>query len=105
MSWDIVSVLVTGGFAIVGTYAFIAAIEGYLESEINVMTRVVLVVLGVALVWPDVSVVIRLVCVALFVGIFIHSGRKYDANKVQRESKSEEETESQTESRTVASSL
>ena len=31
------------------------------------MTRVVLVVLGVALVWPDVSVVIRLVCVALFV--------------------------------------
>ena len=28
VSWDIVSVLVTGGFAIVGTYAFIAAIEG-----------------------------------------------------------------------------
>ncbi|MEZ8386045.1 TRAP transporter large permease subunit, partial [Vibrio splendidus] len=105
VSWDITSVLVTGGFAIIGTYAFIAAIEGYLESEINVITRVVLVVIGAALVWPDVSVVIRLVCVAIFVGIFIYSGRKYDANQVKKESESEEQKLPQTGSNTVASSL
>ena len=64
-----------------------------------------LVAIGVALVWPDVSVVIRLVCVAIFVGIFIYSGRKYDANQVKKESESEEKKLPQTGSNTVASSL
>ena len=105
VSWDVTSVLVTGGFAVIGTYAFIAAIEGYLESEVNIITRVVLVAIGIALVWPDVSVVIRLVCVAIFVGIFIYSGRKYDANQVKKESESEEKKLPQTGSNTVASSL
>ncbi|OEE90944.1 TRAP transporter permease [Vibrio crassostreae] len=105
VSWDVISVLVTGGFAVIGTYAFIAAIEGYLESEVNIITRVALVAVGIALVWPDVSVVIRLVCVAIFVGIFIYSGRKYDANQVKMESESEEKKLPQTGSNTVASSL
>ena len=105
VSWDVTSVLVTGGFAIIGTYAFIAAIEGYLESEINLVLRAVLIALGVALVWPDVSIVIRLVGVALFVAIFIYSGRKYDINQVKKQSDEEQESLSQTEPGTVASSL
>ena len=105
VSWDVTSVLVTGGFAIIGTYAFVAAIEGYLENKINLLTRAVLIVLGVALVWPDISVVIRLVCVALFVGLFIHTARQYDANQVKKESEDEQESLPQTEPDTVASSL
>ena len=105
VSWDVTSVLVTGGFAIIGTYAFVAAIEGYLESKINLLTRAVLIVLGVALVWPDISVVIRLVCVALFIGLFIHTARQYDANQVKKESEDEQESLPQTEPDTVASSL
>jgi TRAP-type uncharacterized transport system fused permease subunit len=105
VSWDVTSVLVTGGFAIIGTYAFVAAIEGYLENKINLLTRAVLIVLGVALVWPDISVVIRLVCVALFVGLFIHTARQYDANQVKKESEDEQESLSPTEPDTVASSL
>ena len=105
VSWDVTSVLVTGGFAIIGTYAFVAAIEGYLENKINLLTRAVLIALGVALVWPDISVVIRLVCVALFIGLFIHTARQYDANQVKKESEDEQESLPQTEPDTVASSL
>jgi TRAP-type uncharacterized transport system fused permease subunit len=97
--------LVTGGFAIIGTYAFVAAIEGYLENRINLLTRVVLTVLGVALVWPDISVVVRLVCVALFVGLFIHTARQYDANQVKKESEDGQESLPQTKPDTVESSL
>ena len=80
VSWDVTSVLVTGAFAIIGTYAFIAAIEGYLEGEINWLIRVVLVAIGLALVWPEVYVVIRLVCSAAFVAIFVYSGRNTNTN-------------------------
>jgi TRAP-type uncharacterized transport system fused permease subunit len=76
VSWDVTSVLVTGVFAIVGTYAFIGAIEGYLEGELNVLVRIGLVAIGLALVWPDVSIWIRLVLSGAFIAIFLHSGRQ-----------------------------
>jgi TRAP-type uncharacterized transport system fused permease subunit len=76
VSWDVSSVLVTGVFAIIGTYAFIGAIEGYLEGELNVLLRIVLVAIGIALVWPDISIWIRLACGAAFVAIFVYSGRQ-----------------------------
>ncbi len=76
VSWDVTSVLVTGVFAIVGTYAFIGAIEGYLEGELNMLVRIGLVAIGLALVWPDVSIWIRLVLSGAFIAIFLHSGRQ-----------------------------
>ncbi|KOO09825.1 hypothetical protein AKJ18_37395, partial [Vibrio xuii] len=45
------------------------------EGEINWLIRVALVAAGLALVWPDVAIWIRLACSVFFVGVFIYSGR------------------------------
>ncbi len=90
---------------IIGTYAFVAAIEGCLESKINLLTRVVLIMLGVALVWPDISVVIRPSVRSTFVGLFIHTARQYDANQVKKDPEDEQESLPQTEPVAIASSL
>ncbi|WGV97953.1 TRAP transporter permease [Vibrio sp. YMD68] len=82
VSWDVASVLTVGFFAIIGTYAFIGAIEGYLEGELNWMLRVVLVIVGIVLVWADISLWIRLLACGLFVAIFVHSGRLYDKQQI-----------------------
>lgn len=70
----------------------IGAIEGYLEGPLNVLLRLVLAVIGVVLVWPNLPIWIRLVCVALFVAIFIYtrksSTRVERANSAVQEAKS-----------------
>ncbi|WP_417869779.1 TRAP transporter permease [Vibrio furnissii] len=76
IDWDPVTVMTIGFFAIVGTYAMIGAIEGFLEGPLNWLIRAVLAVIGIALVWPNIPLAIRVVCVALFVAIFIYSGRR-----------------------------
>ncbi|MCG6451034.1 TRAP transporter permease, partial [Vibrio parahaemolyticus] len=76
IDWDPVTVMTIGFFAIVGTYAMIGAIEGFLEGPLNWLIRAVLAVIGIALVWPHIPLAIRVVCVALFVAIFIYSGRR-----------------------------
>ena len=43
VSWDVTSVITVGFFAIIGTYALIGAIEGYLEGPLNILTRLLLV--------------------------------------------------------------
>ncbi|MGC9461742.1 TRAP transporter permease, partial [Vibrio genomosp. F10 str. 9ZD137] len=82
VSWNVASVLTVGFFAIIGTYAFIGAIEGYLEGELNWMLRAVLVIVGIVLVWADISLWIRLVACGLFIAIFVHSGRLYDKQQL-----------------------
>lgn len=77
VSWDVTTVLMTGFFAIFGTYALIGAIEGYLESKINVLIRLVLVAVGALMVWHDVPLWGRVLSLAIFIGIFIYSSRAY----------------------------
>ncbi len=82
ISWDVTTVVTIGIFAIFGTYAMIGAIEGYLEGQLNLLWRLLLAVIGVLLVWPNLPIWIRLVCVALFIAIFIYSGKT--AARVER---------------------
>ncbi|EJN6830091.1 TRAP transporter permease, partial [Vibrio cidicii] len=77
VSWDVTTVLMTGFFAIFGTYALIGAIEGYLESKINVLIRLVLLAVGALMVWHDVPLWGRVLSLAIFIGIFIYSSRAY----------------------------
>ncbi|ELI5719182.1 TRAP transporter permease [Vibrio fluvialis] len=76
IDWDPMTVITIGFFAIVGTYAMIGAIEGFLEGPLNWPTRALLAVIGIALVWPNIPLLVRVVCVALFIAIFIYSGRR-----------------------------
>ncbi|ENF8746650.1 TRAP transporter permease [Vibrio fluvialis] len=76
IDWDPMTVITIGFFAIVGTYAMIGAIEGFLEGPLNWPIRALLAVIGIALVWPNIPLLVRMVCVALFIAIFIYSGRR-----------------------------
>ncbi|MCG7495248.1 TRAP transporter permease [Vibrio sp. Of7-15] len=75
ISWDWITVATLGGFAMLGAYALIAAIEGYLEGELNLALRALALIAGVALVWPDISIFIRLVGAAVFLALFFYSRR------------------------------
>ena len=77
VSWDVMTVITVGFFAIIGTYAFIAGIEGYLESELNIFLRGFSLLLGLALTWPDLPFVVRVAAMLSFVGLFIYSNRRY----------------------------
>ncbi|OLQ92305.1 C4-dicarboxylate ABC transporter permease [Vibrio panuliri] len=77
VSWEITHVLEVGLLAIIGTYALIAAIEGYLEGPLNWMLRVTMLVVGAGLVWPNVELVFRLAALVLFVIIFAYSAKMY----------------------------
>ncbi|EKO3533700.1 TRAP transporter permease [Vibrio fluvialis] len=76
IDWDPMTVITIGFFAIVGTYAMIGAIEGFLEGPLNWPIRALLAVIGIALVWLNIPLLVRVVCVALFIAIFIYSGRR-----------------------------
>ncbi|EKO3930672.1 TRAP transporter permease [Vibrio fluvialis] len=76
IDWDPMTVITIGFFAIVGTYSMIGAIEGFLEGPLNWPIRALLAVIGIALVWPNIPLLVRVVCVALFIAIFIYSGRR-----------------------------
>ncbi|EKO3974138.1 TRAP transporter permease [Vibrio fluvialis] len=76
IDWDPMTVITIGFFAIVGTYTMIGAIEGFLEGPLNWPIRALLAVIGIALVWPNIPLLVRVVCVALFIAIFIYSGRR-----------------------------
>jgi len=80
VSWDVAEVLTVGAFAIVGTYAMIGAIEGYLEGPLNVLLRVVLLATGVALVWHNVPIWARLIACVVFVAVFVYSNKCYKAS-------------------------
>ena len=77
VDWNVQAVIVTGVFAIIGTYCFVAAIEGYLEYELNIALRAVLLVAGLALVWPDMSLIVRVIAAAVFFAIFAYTSRGY----------------------------
>ncbi|SFO86993.1 TRAP transporter permease [Enterovibrio norvegicus] len=73
ISWNISDVLLVGVFAIVGTYAMIGAMEGYLEGPLNIALRLVLLGTCVLLLWPSLPIGLRLLACGIFAAIFIYS--------------------------------
>ena len=79
VSWDPLSVIEAGVFAILGTYAFVGALEGYLEGQIKVIHRLLLTIIGLVLVWPQVALTIKLISAAILVGLVVYSHQKHTA--------------------------
>lgn len=84
VSWDTVSVLEAGVFAILGTYAFVGAMEGYLEGKIHLIMRILLVAIGCALVWPETALIVRLACCAILVAFVWYSRKHYQPTPLQQ---------------------
>ncbi|NOJ22726.1 TRAP transporter permease [Vibrio coralliilyticus] len=84
VSWDTVSVLEAGVFAILGTYAFVGAMEGYLEGKIHLVMRILLVATGFALVWPETALIVRLACCAILIAFVWYSRKHYQPAPLQQ---------------------
>lgn len=65
-------------FSLIGLYAFVGFMEGYLEGPLNLIFRALCGVLAVALLWPHGELLISLAASAVFIGLLLYS-RKQDA--------------------------
>ncbi|MBU2895489.1 TRAP transporter permease [Vibrio hepatarius] len=79
VSWGLISVIEAGVFAVLGTYAFVGALEGYLEGQIKVIHRLILTIIGLVLVWPQVALIIKLISATILVGLVVYSHQKHTA--------------------------
>ena len=64
-------------FGIIGLYAFVAVMEGYLEDELNLLSRGLLLIATIALLWPGIHFVWQLIGAALFFAIFLKGFKSY----------------------------
>ncbi|WP_281647394.1 TRAP transporter permease [Parendozoicomonas sp. Alg238-R29] len=65
-------------FSVFGIYATVALLEGYLESRLNVFSRLLCGFAGVGMLWPHGYIAVSLVSLGIFIGIFLYSRRKHD---------------------------
>ncbi|MEH6442796.1 MAG: TRAP transporter fused permease subunit [Oceanospirillaceae bacterium] len=67
-------------FSMFGLYAFVGLMEGYLEGPLNLLLRLASGLLMLGLLWPHPMLWLKLLCVVLFIGLFMHSKRKHSAS-------------------------
>ncbi|GLT17603.1 C4-dicarboxylate ABC transporter permease [Vibrio zhanjiangensis] len=79
ITWDFVFIIEAGIFAILGTYAFVGALEGYLEGDITPLHRLLLIALGLILVWPQIPLVIKIGGTMILFGVVSYSHQKHKA--------------------------
>ena len=66
-------------FSVFGIYALVGFMEGYLESPLNLVQRLLSGVAGVAMLWPHGQLLISGVALAVFIVLFVYSRRKLQA--------------------------
>ncbi|MBU0725035.1 MAG: TRAP transporter fused permease subunit [Alphaproteobacteria bacterium] len=69
LSGDYIVALEIFGFALIGIYALIGAMEGYLEGPVAWPLRIVLFAIGVTILWPN-DWTVNLIGTALFLAFF-----------------------------------
>ncbi|MCL6416399.1 TRAP transporter fused permease subunit [Aestuariirhabdus sp. Z084] len=72
-SWD--EVITVFAFSVVGLYAFVGVMEGYLEGPLKLWMRALCAVAALALLWPHELLVLNLLGLGLFVAMFWLSRR------------------------------
>ncbi|MFD2178113.1 TRAP transporter permease [Veronia pacifica] len=78
---DITDVIVVGGFAILGTWALVATLEGYLESPLNPLLRGVLLISALLMLWPDIEIYFRMLGLLIFAILFAVTTKNYKLNR------------------------
>lgn len=66
-------------FSLFGIYALVGLMEGYLESKLNLTSRLLSGLAGMAMLWPHNELLISFVGLALFVVIFVYSRKSLKA--------------------------
>ena len=68
-------VLTIFAFGILGMYAFVGFMEGYLEGRLNMALRLLSGVCALGLLWPHGHLLYDLIAAVVFVGLFLYSRR------------------------------
>ncbi|GGC01738.1 C4-dicarboxylate ABC transporter permease [Marinobacterium zhoushanense] len=82
-SWSEVLTIFT--FGILGMYAFVGFMEGYLEGRLNIALRLLSGICALGLLWPHGQLLYDLIAAVVFVGLFIYS-RRFDTTAMQTQS-------------------
>jgi len=69
---EVITVFIT---ALIGLYAFVGFMEGYLESKLNIALRILSGVCAVALLWPHGEIMISIAGAIVFIALFVYSRR------------------------------
>ncbi|MEH6473755.1 MAG: TRAP transporter fused permease subunit, partial [Halopseudomonas sp.] len=72
---SVMEILTVFFFSMFGIYALAGFMEGYLEGPIGLLGRVVALIAGLALLWPNLPLAAKLAGLVLFVGLFWYSRR------------------------------
>lgn len=72
---DFEQVVVITVFAIIGVWALIAGLEGYLEGPINILLRAVVFGLGALMMWPGLDLIVRIAAAVAFGLLVVYSSR------------------------------
>lgn len=73
---DFSQMLTVFGFALVGIYAIVAGLEGYLEHPLNLPLRVAMFVMGTVMLWPHGVLALDVAGALAFVLIYVWSYRR-----------------------------
>ncbi len=70
-------------FGILGLYAFVGFMEGYLEGPLNIVLRLVSGVCAVGMLWPHGQLLFDIAAAGLFIALFVYSRRLAPAQEAQ----------------------
>lgn len=70
-------------FAIFGMYALVAAMEGYLENKLNILSRVAMLIASGLMLWPGLDLWIQAIGLAMFLAQFMIGNRSYKSELSQ----------------------
>ncbi|WP_062661768.1 TRAP transporter permease [Grimontia celer] len=73
---DFQQVVIVTLFAILGTWALVAGLEGYLEGPINPLFRIATFGMAALMMWPGLDIWLRLLGAGLFIALVVYSYKK-----------------------------
>ncbi|GAB3485477.1 TRAP transporter permease [Marinomonas epiphytica] len=65
-------------FGIVGLYALVATLEGYLENKLNLVSRVLMLIASVLMLWPGLELWMQFIGMAMFIAQFVIGNKTYN---------------------------
>ncbi len=68
-------------FGIFGLYAFVAVMEGYLEDKLNLVSRGLLLIAAIAMLWPNLHIGLQFAGLVIFLTVFISGKRHFTLNQ------------------------
>jgi TRAP-type uncharacterized transport system fused permease subunit len=67
-------------FGIFGMYALVAAMEGYLDDKLSILSRLIALIAAAMMLWPNLDIWIQCIGLAAFLVLFVIGNKSYKKN-------------------------